>query len=259
MRIRPYVRSIGLQREEVPDFNRYPFCIPVVRNLDTLEFHEKVTFLVGENGTGKSTLMEAFAVVCGFCPEGGGWNFRLQTRATHSELWCYLRVERGPLLPRDGYFLRAESFYNVATYLEDLDAVPAPAPPLSAAYGGRLHECSHGESFFALFQNRLGREGLYLFDEPEAALSPLRQMAMLSRLHQLAEQGCQFIIATHSPILLAYPYSRIYQLEEKGIRSISYEESTPYQLTRHFLNDYQRMTEELLNGSPEDSESETAE
>ena len=247
MRIRPFIRSIQLSRGEVPDFTRYPFCIPAVNSLDTLAFHEKVTFLVGENGTGKSTLMEAFAVACGFCPEGGGRNFRLETHATHSELWRYLRTERGPLSPRDGYFLRAESFYNVASYLEDLDEGYPFARHLSDGYGGSLHERSHGESFFALFQNRLGRDGLYLFDEPEAALSPLRQMAMLTRLHQLTEQGCQFIIATHSPILLAYPHSRIYQLDETGIQAVSYEETAPFQPTRRFLNDYRRMTADLLD------------
>ena len=248
MRIRPFLRSIRLEREEVPDFSRYPFSIPALGSLDTLEFHEKVTFLVGENGSGKSTLMEAVAVVCGFCAEGGGRNFQLETRATHSGLWRYLRAENGPLSPRDGYFLRAESFYNVASYLEDLDEGYPFASHILDIYGGSLHECSHGESFFALLQNRLGRDGLYLFDEPEAALSPLRQMAMLSRLHQLAEEGCQFIIATHSPLLLAYPHSRIYQLDETGIRAISYEESAPFQLTRRFLNDYRRMTAELLDG-----------
>ncbi len=252
MKVRPFIRRMELKREEVPDFNRYPFCIPAIGRLETLEFHEKVTFLTGENGTGKSTLMEAIAVACGFCPEGGGRNFRLETRATHSDLWRYLRTERGPLSPRDGYFLRAESFYNVASYLEDLDEGYPFASHILDIYGGSLHECSHGESFFALLQNRLGRDGLYLFDEPEAALSPMRQMAMLTRLHQLAEEGCQFIIATHSPILLAYPDSRIYQLDEDGVRVISYEECAPYRLTRRFLNDYRRMTDELL-ADPEDS------
>ncbi len=251
MRVRPFVRTIELKREGVPDFDRYPFCIPAINGLGSLEFHEKVTFLVGENGTGKSTLMEAIAVACGFCPEGGGRNFRLETRAIHSDLWRYLHAERGPIAPRDGYFLRAESFYNVATYLEDLDEGFPFAPHVSDIYGGSLHECSHGESFFALLRNRLGRDGLYLFDEPEAALSPLRQMAMLTRLHELVKQGCQFIIATHSPILLAYPESRIYQLDETGMRSIAYEDPAPYRLTRRFLNDYRRMTEELL-ADPED-------
>lgn len=246
MQIRPYIRQVRLKTERIKNPDRYPFSIPAVRDLNPLSFHEKVTFLVGENGAGKSTLLEAFAVAFGFCPEGGGWNFRLETRATHSALWEYLEVVKGPLPPRDGYFLRAESFYNVASYLEDLDEIPAAAPPLSAAYGGDLHQCSHGEGFFALLSNRLGGNGLYLFDEPEAALSPTRQMAMLARMHRLVQGGSQLIIATHSPILLAYPDCKICQLDENGIREIDYEQTQPYQLTKGFLQDYRRVTEELL-------------
>ena len=128
MQVRPFLRGIRLDRERVPDFEEYPFCIPAVRALEELAFHEAVTFFVGENGTGKSTLLEAIAVACGFCPEGGGRNFQVETRATHSPLWRYLLPLRGPLSPRDGYFLRAESFYNVATAIDELDRVPAPAP-----------------------------------------------------------------------------------------------------------------------------------
>lgn len=246
MQIRPFLRGIRLLREDVPDFGRYPFDIPAVRQLDELSFHEGVTFLVGENGMGKSTLMEAIAVVCGFCPEGGGRNFRLETRATHSVLYRYLRPLRGPLSPRDGYFLRAESLYNVATYIDELDEVPAFAGPLSAAYGGSLHERSHGESFFALLCNRLGGDGLYLFDEPEAGLSAQRQLAMLPQMHRLVKAGSQFIIATHSPILPAYPASVIYQLSEAGIRRVSYEETDAYQITRRFLNQPAPMIRQLL-------------
>ena len=147
---------------------------------------------------GKSTLMEALAVACGCCPEGGGRNFLLSTRDTHAALPRCLRLEKGPLPPRDNEFLRAESFYNVATYLEDLDATPAAAPPLMDAYGGPLHARSHGESFFALLNERLGGEGLYLFDEPEAALSPMRQMAMLTAMHRLTRAGSQLAVSyTH--------------------------------------------------------------
>lgn len=252
MKVRPFIRRMELKREEVPDFNRYPFCIPAIGRLETLEFHEKVTFLTGENGTGKSTLMEAIAVACGFCPEGGGRNFRLETRATHSDLWRYLRTERGPLSPRDGYFLRAESFYNVASYLEDLDEGYPFASHILDIYGGASMNVPTAKAFLPCCRIGWGGTVCDLFDEPEAALSPMRQMAMLTRLHQLAEEGCQFIIATHSPILLAYPDSRIYQLDEDGVRVISYEECAPYRLTRRFLNDYRRMTDELL-ADPEDS------
>ena len=246
MRIRPFLRQIALMREEIPCFDRYPFSIPAIRELKTLDFHEKVTFFVGENGMGKSTLMEALAVICDCCPEGGGRNFRLETCATHSALWRYLQAVKGPLPPRDTYFLRAESFYNVATYIDELDSIPASAPPLSGAYGGSLHTCSHGESFFALLHNRLGGDGLYLFDEPEAALSPSRQLAMLTRIHQLVQQGCQLIISTHSPILLAYPYSLIYHLGDDGIQKMTYEETEHFVVTRTFLNQYPRMLRELL-------------
>ena len=209
-------------RERVPNFEEYPFCIPAVRALEELAFHEAVTFFVGENGTGKSTLLEAIAVACGFCPEGGGRNFQVETRATHSPLWRYLLPLRGPLSPRDGYFLRAESFYNVATAIDELDRVPAPAPFIRDAYGGSPHACSHGESFFALLHNRLGGNGLYLFDEPEAALS------------------------THSPILLAYPDSRIYQLDRTGIRPIAYEEAEAVRITRAFLSRPEQTVRQLL-------------
>lgn len=252
VRVRPYVRRMTLDRERVPDFSRYPFCIPAVSSLHTLAFHEKVTFFIGENGMGKSTLMEALAVACGCCPEGGGRNFRLSTRDTHSSLHRCLRLEKGPLPPRDNYFLRAESFYNVATYLEDLDALPASAPPLAEAYGGPLHAQSHGESFFALLNERLGGEGLYLFDEPEAALSPMRQMAMLTSMHRLTQAGSQLIIATHSPILMAYPESVIYLLDDGGIRQVSYEETDHYRVTRDFLNRYPALLRILLE-EPEES------
>ena len=195
---------------------------------------------------GKSTLMEALAVACGCCPEGGGRNFLLSTRDTHSALHRCLRLEKGPLPPRDNYFLRAESFYNVATYLEDLDAAPAAAPPLMDAYGGPLHARSHGESFFALLHNRLGGNGLYLFDEPEAALSPARQLAMLAEMRRLVEAGSQLILSTHSPILLAYPDSRIYQLDGTGIRPIAYEEAEAVRITRAFLSRPEQTVRQLL-------------
>ena len=247
MQVKPYIRAAVLERSRVPDFHAYPFSIPAIRSLEVLPFHEKVTFFVGENGMGKSTLMEALAVACGCCAEGGGRNFRLETRATHSPLHDYLRLEKGPLPPRDNYFLRAESFYNVASYLEELDEQPAAAPPLSEAYGGSLHTCSHGESFFALLCNRLGGEGLYLIDEPEAALSPRRQMAMLAQMHRLVREGCQLIISTHSPILLAYPDCVIYQLDEEGLRQTVYTQTEHYQLTRRFLNQPEEMVRRLLD------------
>src|SRR5215469_5920562 len=200
-----YVREVKLRRDKVISFDQYPFSLPVVRDLESLELHPSVTFLVGENGSGKSTLLEAVAVAWGFNPEGGTKNFRFGTRASHSVLHEYLRVAKGVRRPKDGFFLRAESFFNVATEIENLDSEPG-GPPVISYYGNHsLHEQSHGESFMALLVNRFGGHGVYLLDEPEAALSPQRQLAALARIHELVCADSQFIIATHSPILMAYP------------------------------------------------------
>ena len=242
-----YLLSVSLQREKVPSFSEYPYNLPVVRNLARMEFHPCVTFLVGENGTGKSTLLEAIAVASGFNPEGGTRNFGFSTRASHSPLHGALTLAKGLKRPRDGFFLRAESFFNVATEIERLDAEPAAGPPIIDAYGGRsLHEQSHGESFFSLVTHRFGGQGLYLLDEPEAALSPSRQLALLSRLHQLVRMQSQFIIATHSPILMAYPDAKIIQLTHDAIAEVPYTETEHYAVTREFLNKHERMLKELL-------------
>jgi predicted ATPase len=244
---RHYLLFVEL-KEEVPiDAAAYPFSIPAVRLLGRLEFHPKVTFFVGENGSGKSTLIEAIAVAYGFNAEGGSRNFRFGTRDSHSELNRHLRLAKGCSRARDGYFLRAESFFNVATEIEKLDAEPANAPPIAEAYGDRaLHEQSHGESFLALLTKKFRGEGLYFLDEPEAALSPTRQLSALVAIHELVKKGSQFIIATHSPILLAYPDAAILQFSETGIEQIAYEETEHYQITRRFLNDHRRQVNYLL-------------
>jgi predicted ATPase len=206
-----------------------------------------VTFVIGENGSGKSTLLEAIAVAWGLNPEGGSRGFSFDTRSSHSVLHDYIRLVRGVKSPSDGFFLRAESFFNVATEIEKLDEEPGPGTLIGPAYGARpLHEQSHGEAFLALMVERFRGNGLYLLDEPEAALSPNRQMTVLSRIHQLVVKHSQFIIATHSPILMAYPDAIIYQLADDGIELVKYTETEHYAVTRSFLNDHEKMLEILM-------------
>lgn len=242
-----FVQRVTLRRDTVERFDRYPFSLQAVRHLDTLEPHPKVTFFVGENGSGKSTLLEAIAVGLGFNAEGGTRNFRFDTRPSHSELHTHLRIAKGYKRPRDGFFLRAESFFNVATNIEHMDAEPASAPPVISSYGGvSLHEQSHGESFMALMMNRFGGQGLYLLDEPEAALSPQRQLAALTRIHDLVCDGSQFIIATHSPILMAYPDASIYRFDSEGVSRVDYEDTEHFQVMQTFMRDPQRMVRSLI-------------
>ena len=241
-----HLRSIELLREGIASFDRYPFNLPAVRNLDHLELHPKVTFLVGENGTGKSTLLEALAVCLGLNAEGGSRNFNFATRESRSQLSDHLRLVRGTHRPHDCYFLRSESFYNVATEIERLDN-SGGGPQLVDAYGGKsLHEQSHGESFYSLFMNRFDGAGLYLMDEPEAALSPTRQMGLLTIIHDLADWESQFIIATHSPIILAYPDAWIYVLSDEGLTRTAYTDTEHYIITRRFLQDPAKMLAILL-------------
>jgi predicted ATPase len=236
-----FLRYIELHRDQIANFDLYPFAIPAVRHLERLNIHPRVTFFVGENGSGKSTLLEAIAVAAGFNAEGGSRNFRFATRRSESDLHQHLRLVRGTRRPKTGYFLRAESFFNVATEVEKLDAEPSFAPRVITSYGGRsLHAQSHGESFIALVTERFGPGGLYLLDEPEAALSPQRQLALLKLLHELVQQRCQFIISTHSPMLLAYPDACIYHLSDSGVEEVDYEDTEHYALTRDFLMNRER-------------------
>jgi predicted ATPase len=242
-----FAGRVTLLREKMEDTKRYPFHLPAFKDLHQLHMHPKVTFFIGENGSGKSTLLEAMAVNLGMNAEGGTENFRFGTRASHSCLHEYLRIAKGYKKPQTRFFLRAESYFNLATEIENLDAEPAPSPPIINSYGYRsLHEQSHGESFMALMMKRFGKNGLYLLDEPEAALSPQRQLTALARMHQLVQQGSQFIIATHSPILMAYPDAMIYEFSAEGINAVNYEDTSHYNVTRNFLINPNRMLRELL-------------
>ncbi len=250
MKPSPFLHGFRLDRDIVPSFDEYPFSIPAIKSMDHVRLHPSVTFFVGENGSGKSTWIEALAVKNRFNPEGGSQNFDFATRASHSILSDYLTLERSRRRPTDGYFLRAESFFNVATEIEKLDELPA-GRKLGPSYGDRpLHEQSHGESFFALLTNRLFGDGVYIFDEPEAALSPMRQMSMLVLMKGLIDNGAQFIIATHSPILLAYPDALIYQMTSEGMEAVSYTETEHYRVTRDFLNRPDKMLGLLLDQLP---------
>jgi predicted ATPase len=245
---RNFLLEVALQRHLVPSPPVYPFSIPAIAAFERLAFEHPVTFLIGENGSGKSTLLETIAVAYGLNPEGGSKNFRFSTRDSHSGLNRFLRLTRSARRVHDAFFLRAESYFNVATEIEALDREPAFAPPIINSYGGKsLHEQSHGESFFALFMNRLGPEGIYLLDEPEAALSPSRQLSFLTRLHQLVGAGSQFVIATHSPILMAYPDAAIFLLAYGPPRRVAYRDTEHYTVTRSFLTRTEQMLDVLLD------------
>lgn len=238
-----FLRAVELRREEVPSFRKYPFSIPALRGLARLDFHPAVTFLTGENGSGKSTLLEAIALAAGLNPEGGSKSFQFATRSSESSLHAHLTLIRGERRERDAFFLRAESLFNVATEIERLWEGMTPEE-----YGGRsLHEQSHGESFIALTLNRFRGRGLYLLDEPESALSPSRQLALLRLMHDLTHEGdSQFIVATHSPILIAFPNAMLYELGEDGLEAKSYEDSFLYTLYHRFMNDRESYLRPLL-------------
>jgi predicted ATPase len=231
-----------------PPRTGYPWTLPAIAPLaGGLQLHPSVTYLIGENGSGKSTLLEAIAVAAGMNPEGGSSNFAFNTRASHSPLSSAVRLVRGARHPRTDFFLRAESLFNAATYLEELkDELGLGGDPL-ASYGGRsLHEQSHGESFLAVMVNRFGPDGLYLLDEPEAALSTQNCLTALRRIHELVRDRSQLIIATHSPIILAYPDARIYHCGEHGLEPVEYEDAEPVRLTRSFLEARDRFVHELM-------------
>ena len=235
---KPYLRSLSIRDDDDIDTSRYPFSIPAVQNIGTLSLHPDVTFFIGENGAGKSTVLEAIAVAMGLPAEGGSRNVSRQQQEV-SKLQQHLRLVKGYKPPRWSYFLRAESVFNVISYMDSVE----PSKP-------SLHTRSHGEAFMDLLLG-LSDDGFYLLDEPEAALSPTRQLAALSRIDQLVKAGSQFIIATHSPILLAYPNAKILVFDGDGVKEVAYEDTEHYAVTRDFLNHYERRLQQLLGDEQE--------
>ena len=249
-----YIRRMSLP-EPLPQ-ESYLNELPVIKHLakEGIDFHKQVTFFVGENGSGKSTLIEALAISQGFNPEGGTKNFRFSTEDSHSELFDYLRVARGFLYPKDGFFLRAESFYNVASSIDRMDREGGPGAPVIGSYGGvSLHRQSHGESFLALAENRFGGNGLYILDEPEAALSPTGLIRLMRRIDWLVNRDSQLIIATHSPMLLTFPDAEIYQIRKDKIESVRFQDTDHYRITVRFLQNPESAIEDILGRKPADS------
>ena len=224
--------------------NEYPFCINLIQNFSSLTFEKPVSFFVGENGVGKSTFVEALAVALGLNAEGGTENFHFHTQETHSQLYQYLKVSKGILRPQTKFFLRAESFYNVAS---EIDSIAADDSVMYKGYGGKsLHDCSHGESFMQLMMSRFSKHGLYLLDEPEAALSPSRQLALLVLIDDLVKGGSQFIISTHSPILLSYRDALIYDLNH-NFQKVNFKDTDIYQTYKLVLDNPEGMQHHLFD------------
>lgn len=242
-----YIRSICLNKERILSFNGFPLNLPVIKNFREIALHPNVTYIIGENGMGKSTLLEGIAIGLGFNPEGGTLNFNFSSYDSHSNLEKYLRIVKGVERAQDSFFFRAETFYNVATNIEEMDSEPSFGGKVIDSFGGvSLHEQSHGEAFFAAFTERFRGNGLYILDEPEAALSPLRQLSMLARINDLVHQGSQFIISTHSPMIMAYPDAKIIQLTEEGMTEVTLEETYHYSIMNQFFDDRKRMLHHLF-------------
>lgn len=242
---RHFLHSVSLDHGKVENWDPHPFSVPAIQSLETLQLHPKVTFFVGENGSGKSTLLEAIAEKLGFSIEGGTKNTNMAIGEYTSPLTSCLTISRTPIRPMDGFFLRAESFYNFATLLDEKGYG-------TWSYGGKsLHAQSHGESFMATMKNRIDGHGIYLFDEPEAALSPQRQLSMLVRMHDLVDEFSQFIIATHSPLIMSYPDAWIYQFGHEGIQRVEYEDTEHFHITQSFMRDHKGMLKRLLRSEDE--------
>jgi predicted ATPase len=237
----PFLHAVRIGPRRLDESERdYTDELPAFAGGDRIELDPHVTFLVGENGSGKSTFVEAMAVASKLNPEGGGrtYQFSFATRASHSGLHRRLELERSEIAPLNAFFLRAESVFNLATAVE--------ASEMADVFQRPLHEQSHGESFLDIAVNRLGPRGLYFFDEPEAALSVNGQLALMRRMHELVEEHSQFVVATHSPILMGYPEATILELGDDGIVQVAYEETQQVELTRSFLEDRDRFFRHLF-------------
>jgi predicted ATPase len=249
------LKKLTLLRERVPDWEAYPFCVSAIRELREVRFQSRVCFLAGENGTGKSTLLEAIAAHYGFGREGGTRSFRNSSTDSNESIAPLVKALRLSFDVRTGagFYLRAESFFNVASHIDEMDKEPSMGPPLIAFYGGRsLHTRSHGETFFTLLDLKFRRNGLFLLDEPEAALSPQRQLSFLVLIHDVLRKfkNAQFIISTHSPVLLAYPKAQILSFDDGKVHEVVYEQTGSYQVVHHFLNHREKFLEELLAETP---------
>lgn len=233
-----FIKGLSIDWNRIAPYS-YLRQIEALHDLKSLEFTSPITFFVGENGSGKSTLLEAIAIAAGFNPEGGSRNYHFSTFDSHSELCEAIRLVRSCNRSGWGYFLRAESFYNVAT--KEMDYADKEHP------SQKYHEKSHGESFLTLAQNQFRPHGLYLLDEPEAALSPQRQLTLLINIHECAKAGAQFFIVTHSPILLGMPEAEILTFDEGKLHSCDYEETSSYQITELYINNRKQLLERLLD------------
>ena len=249
------LKNITILKERVTDWENYPFSIPIIRSLGEMRLASRICFFTGENGSGKSTLLEAIAAHYGFGREGGNRNFQNDSTESNHSIDPLVRALRLSFDKRTGagFFLRAESLFNTVSHMDALDREPSGTAPISASYGGgSLHDRSHGEAFFTLLEHKFRRNGLFLLDEPEAALSPQRQLSFLVLIHDVMKKykDAQFIISTHSPVLLGYPKAEILSFDDGHIHRIEYEETAPAQIVRRFVNDRKGFLDELLNETP---------